>query len=737
MIIIAGIGGILFLILSAVIYPKFGVPPLEIYQYVLRDRIIVTDRVLMRKNLFVGYRLKNKIEIQGGIKTIGKLLVDGSVISEITSLNTFDEFFRSGNLVFPLPHKIEDGFYTIQIRLLNLKEELLAEGAAKIDRKNLKAFFPGQGQGEAKPREELLYRDCSGKVQNEKSGENMNYCILASSPLEYVFPGSRQKGADENYQISIKTVKNKFEPVTFSLCAYRDLGETKIIVGDLIGERGVVSKENIQVGLVESVEETYSLPDGKYLRVPTLIRPGNQFAIKKGEIQRIWITIRIDENANAGKYSGTLSIEPEKGERKAIPINLTVFPILLEDIPQKDYFMLMTYEFTELTNPWSEEEKKKIYEAGWKILKNYKEHGMTTLCFHSPFVLMTREDGKPNLDDIFAGLKAAKENGFERPIIWYLGHLIQTAKPRHPGNIIGFDKEIHLRRLDYLIGEVNKFARENGAREVIFSPIDEAGDSSQDYQSQRKEITPLLLQVIARNQGKSLLTGKDIGGLGSVDYFCSIENSPSVRKSVQQGGKKFWLYNNQVTIACRNPAYARYIYGYYVWKQGLDGMGSWTFQNTQNASGDPAIADGPGMDIYLAYPDPNGPLNTIKWEAIREGIDDHKLIYQLEKRIKRLQEKGISASKYKNFLREIRENNGEPPCQLEWAEEWNLSYFEKTKQQIIFLILEADQKIKFAAEKEASSRNGAMEMQDPSLGAEAGVELPEQGGRGAGMAASE
>lgn len=58
-------------------------------------------------------------------------------------------------------------------------------------------------------------------------------------------------------------------------------------------------------------------------------------------------------------------------------------------------------------------------------------------------------------------------------------------------------------------------------------------------------------------------------------------------------------------------------------------MSTWTFQNTQNASGWPAKADAPGRDIYLAYPDPDGPLSTPEWEAVREGIEDHKLLYQL------------------------------------------------------------------------------------------------------------
>ena len=151
---------------------------------------------------------------------------------------------------------------------------------------------------------------------------------------------------------------------------------------------------------------------------------------------------------------------------KSLPLKLTVEPITLTDIPNIDYFMLMTYEFTELTMPWPKEEKEKIYKSAVNILKDYKEHGMTTINPHSPFVLIRNEDGTPNLEDIFAALRAAKEVGFDRPIIWYMGHLIQTSKPRHPGNIIGFDDSVHISRLQYLVKAVSEYTKKLTAQRL-------------------------------------------------------------------------------------------------------------------------------------------------------------------------------------------------------------------------------------------------------------------------------
>jgi hypothetical protein len=122
-------------------------------------------------------------------------------------------------------------------------------------------------------------------------------------------------------------------------------------------------------------------------------------------------------------------------------------------------------------------------------------------------------------------------------------------------------------------------------------------------------------------------------------------------------------------------------------------MSSWTFQNTQNASGLPAKTDVPGRDIYLAYPDSKGPMATLKWEAIREGIDDHKLMYQLVKRIQKLKQKGIKTSEYEDFLQEINKKVETPGCLKGEVEAWNPIFFQKSRDCLISMILNAEAQI--------------------------------------------
>ena len=128
-------------ILGYILLQTCGAEEIDIYHYLLRDRIIVMDQLILRKNLYVGYRLSNGIENHEEIKTVGKLYLNGDLISQVSSTNSFEKIIRSGNVAFDLPHEIKDGWYTIQINIFNGKGELLASGAIKVEKKDLKRYF--------------------------------------------------------------------------------------------------------------------------------------------------------------------------------------------------------------------------------------------------------------------------------------------------------------------------------------------------------------------------------------------------------------------------------------------------------------------------------------------------------------------------------------------------------------------------------------------------------------------
>ena len=673
----------------------------NIHSYILRNRVVVLDRVLMKKALYVSFSFAKSMGKPQRVSVYGSLLNGDQVVCE-TSVKALSG--NSGNLVFDLPYQIPEGPYKIKIDTFAEEGKLVATGFVVVDRSDLKWISDSKGKNPPSVFEEIPAPRETEAVRPTKQDQSIGYLLFSRSPLEYLFPESRPHKSELIDHLAIQVVRNEFEPITFSLYPLRNLGMVKISITDLVGAEASISRDKIEVGHVEMVKETIGLPEGRIQNLPTLIRAGNQVSTKAGQCQRFWLTIRIDDNVLPGVYKGKITLSPQSGLETSLPIQVTVMPISLEDIPGIDYFMLMTYEFTELTMPWSMEEREKIYQSACAILKDYKEHGITTLCLHSPFVLITKEDGTPNLEDIFAALRATKEIGFKGRLIWYMGHLIQTSKPKHPGNIKGFEEGIHLPRLKYIVETVSQYAKEHGCPEVIFLPIDEPGDSSQDIQNKRQALTPLLLKTIKDLGARTMLTSDDYKQFKPVDYLCSGEMNKEDLNAAHQDGAIYWLFENDVTTRCLNPAYARYIYGYYTWKNHVDGMSSWTFQNTQNARGLPGQADVYGGDIYLAYPDPKDPMATLKWEAIREGIDDHKLVYQLVKRVQKLKRMGIQTSKYEDFLLGIRKREGTPGCLKGEEGTLNPIFFKENRDHLISMILDAQTRLDQHTGKSMRSR---------------------------------
>ena len=390
---------------------------INIQSYILRDRVVVLDRVLMKKALYVSFSLSRNVKKRGNVNIRG-LFLNGDKIVSATFLKTFKE--NSGNLVFDLPYQIPDGKYTIVIDALANNGDSIGKGSISVRRADFKSYFGQKSETHHSVFKEIFIKEELEEVVPTNLDKSIGYIIFRRSPLEYVFPHSRPKKSEIIKHITLKVVRNEFEPITFSIYPLKELGMVKISVTDLKNANKRIPKDKIKVAYIESVHETVGLPEGKFLNLPTLIRPGNQVKVEKGKCQRIWLTLRIDDYVLPGRYKGKITVSPQYGLETSFSIEVTVVPITLEEIPGVDYFMMMTYEFTELTMPWTLEEKEKIYKSAYNILKDYKEHGMTTLCLHSPFVLITKEDGTPNLEDIFAALRGAREVGFKKPIVWYM-----------------------------------------------------------------------------------------------------------------------------------------------------------------------------------------------------------------------------------------------------------------------------------------------------------------------------
>ncbi len=457
---------------------------------------------------------------------------------------------------------------------------------------------------------------------------SQGYVVFSRNFQRFVYPWSIPGDAERISMLNVKMAKNDFEPVTLGIYPIRDLGSVKISVGDLQGPGGeMISANNVLVQLTR-IMKIRNGDGNKYQLIPRLLDRTDHTDIPINYTTRFWLTIHADSITTSGIYKGSVHIESENEKIKDIPLSVEVLPVTLEPVPDIDYSMLLSYEFFEMDNKeWSLLQKQKIYQDGVSSFKDYLNHGMSTVVVSSPYYFQWDKSGSPPMEHFNAILKAANEVGFTRPVFWYFGHYVQAAKGQHPGNIRLYDPDIHPKRARFLVETALKTSRELHGPPVYFMPIDEPRIA------QRKEIAIELFREIKKIPEAKIMCTTDIGGkLLDIENNSQVDRKPlGPGEKVRKSDRKVWEYNNSA-IDCMNPCYSRYIYGYYTWRQNLNGMNSWGPATTENSRGNPyEDLDHEFNDYAITYPHAGGPLATPNWEALREGIDDIRYVYQLEK----------------------------------------------------------------------------------------------------------
>jgi hypothetical protein len=367
---------------------------------------------------------------------------------------------------------------------------------------------------------------------------------------------------------------------------------------------------------------------GEYKLVPRLLERANHVNIPIDYTTRFWLTIHADSTVKSGTYNGSIQIDADNEDPSTIPFTVDILPIKLVPVPGIEYNMCMSYEFFELdSKEWTTQEREKIYQDGVDIFLDYKNHGMSNVAVASPFYFQWNRDGTPKMEHFKAMIRGAKEVGFTDPVYWYFGHYIQTAKGQHPGNIRLYDPDVHLKRAKLLVETAKELNLQLDGPPVYFMPIDEPRIAS------RQKMALDLFKEIKKVPGATVMSTTDIGGKNlDIEYNSERLGKPlPPGVKIRESDRKVCEYNN-TSIQSLNPAYSRYIYGYYTWRQDLDGMSSWGPGTTQNSRGDPfEDLDSEYSDYFIFFPHPGGPLPTPNWEALREGIDDIRYVYQLEK----------------------------------------------------------------------------------------------------------
>ncbi len=471
-----------------------------------------------------------------------------------------------------------------------------------------------------------------------KAQENSQMDIWVPTNIEKVlkdqdFPDKRDTS------INMYAAKNEYEGTQVIIKADSSgLKNVKVNITDLKHENG---SDSIGSNCIKTYKEHYihvTEPTTRELKAgwypDALIPLTSTFEIEPSQNQGIWISVKVPKGQAAGLYSG--KVEVTSGDKSVdIPVEFNVWDFELPDESStKTAFAIW---FRQVADYYGLEYETKEY---WEMQEKYywfqNEYGV------APQDLPIPDD---DIDQYIAGLQRFNSNpkvsGFRLPFY--------DKKDVNGKTVIDWDKNEQLvskLRVNNLLGKAYYYV---GG--WIDEPTSETLPLVREIGQKLKEIAPEVRHIVTREPIKALW--------GYVDTWAPIlyYYDAQTAHNRQELGEHVWWYT------CVNPKHPYPSYHIdddllggrlLTWMQkdnNVEGNLYWAttiFKKYDEKQGiyiprdvwnDPKAFPGASGDGYLMYPGKvenvgfDGPVGTIRLEAIRDGLEDYEYLVMLEKKI--------------------------------------------------------------------------------------------------------
>jgi hypothetical protein len=471
-----------------------------------------------------------------------------------------------------------------------------------------------------------------------------NYCDLVyaeSAPTERELA---QKA------IALAACPGEYEPFTVCVRALTELPALKGTMTQLIGPKASIPRNHVDVRTVRIMPRAYYWGGGrvekKYVMRPVLLEKRESVKVPAGTTQQVWVTVKVPDDAPAGDYKAALRLDGGRGGSAEVPVTLRVLPFRLEE-PDIIYAMyhLMSLAWPNCFHGRSGELKRHLIDM--------REHGMNSDIIYTP-AMVEKKDGTILVDfsrrsdpDLAVtpeeAIQGYADVGMKKPIIW-----ITTG--------LGPDRRAYASQAEYEkdflegVKRIEQERRKRGWPELIYTPDDES-DASHERAEACRQHTELLkragvrtyMTIVGTPERQLYLPHTDIPAYAALIFRAEFIDE------ARRLGKTLGMYNGGGHYGL-NPKIDRLWYGMWNAKIGAGFLTSWTYQWIGGpASRGPFDAfcgmPGNGAGYFYSFPTTDGLLPSIGWEGVREGIDDQKYHYTLQRWIARARKSGNARSK--------------------------------------------------------------------------------------------
>lgn len=390
--------------------------------------------------------------------------------------------------------------------------------------------------------------------------------------------------------------------------------------------------------------------------IPDPLLEDRQMDLAARQTQPIWLTVFIPPDAPAGSYRGRFWVGD--GHTSAgIEVALEVYPFVL---PEERHLWVTNWFDSGRIAKYHKVERWS--DAHWELLgryaRNMASHRQNVVLTPLSLIEVVRQpDGKLTFDysDFDRWVRLFEEAGACERI--EISHVARHGRGGWGSNQIVFnsvgvlDRATGKRRavslgeiLEPFLGNLERHLSDRGwLSKTMIHIADEP--AAHNIESWRK-ISHLVHKAAPRIARIDAIEARDFGGclevwVPKLNYFPYWLRD---FRAAQNAGNEMWFYTcchpdggHYPNRFLDYPTVATRVLHWINWCYRLEGYLHWGWNSWRD---DPFKSPGPARlppgDCFIVYPGKSGPLDSIRWEMMREGIQDFEEFHLLARKTERV-----------------------------------------------------------------------------------------------------
>ncbi|HWL54458.1 MAG TPA: hypothetical protein VNQ90_18610 [Chthoniobacteraceae bacterium] len=467
------------------------------------------------------------------------------------------------------------------------------------------------------------------------------------------------------------------EPVLFSLHALKDLDPVEIKVSGLTGENGTIPASALDLRVARYIHYNTN-PRGNYssYRYQLTGLPFDRrerLPVVKGTNWTWRIDIQVPEATLPGIYQGVVRMVNAGGELAALPLRVRIVPIVLDPLP-----ILQGFTYTP-SEPW--------YGAFWSgnlrgrrtvtddpaILEQIRTNErrefafMKSLGFNSMALSdalrgdLIYRDGEVTLrpdNRLDLWMELYREAGFGP--LRFLGSVAYGPNNDKNNLLSALDPSLKppftepwFRAYRSLVKNFHQYARSRNWPEIIWQVSDELSNQGRKAAERGARVAGSIADIPGVRTVAGMNGSVEEVMIPHLNIAMPNYGFPITRELVErlrQSGTEMWAYN------CGDQ---RVALGLWTWRVGITGRYQYHYRVSVADPWNDAGGRGLFSKYCISYPGPDGPLPSVKSDAARAAITDHRYMVTLERLVEQSRNDPAKAAEVeaaRAFIDDLRES---------------------------------------------------------------------------------